>query len=132
MGWNMKNALVLKGLIALVGLSSLIIAGCTGLTFIPTSSGGDEDEQTCQERCLEDGKVMGSEDPCTCCPVGYPYYWTSDGMCHTTPAGSCIPTGCPANMPWLGCGTCWTTATLCNTRGTSNYSDDCSICRKCP
>lgn len=44
----------------------------------------------------------------------------------------CTPTGCPSYMPWYGCGTCWLTSNLCHTRGTSNSSDDCSVCRKCP
>lgn len=46
--------------------------------------------------------------------------------------GTCTPTGCPANAPWYGCGSCWPTSNLCNTRGTSILTDDCSVCRKCP
>lgn len=46
--------------------------------------------------------------------------------------GGCTPTGCPSSAPWYGCGTCWPNSNSCHTRGTSNYSDDCSVCRKCP
>lgn len=46
--------------------------------------------------------------------------------------GGCTPTGCLSYAPWYGCGTCWPDSNSCHTRGTSNYSDDCSVCRKCP
>jgi hypothetical protein len=52
----------------------------------------------------------------------------------STPSSTpgCTPTGCPSSAPWYGCGTCWPTSNLCATRGTSTYSDDCSLCRECP
>jgi hypothetical protein len=46
--------------------------------------------------------------------------------------GGCVPTGCPPSSPWYGCGSCWASGSACHTRNTSNLSDDCSICRRCP
>jgi len=46
--------------------------------------------------------------------------------------GGCTPTGCPSSAPWYGCGSCWPTSNLCNSRGTSIITDNCSVCRKCP
>lgn len=73
----------------------------------------------CNGGCCNDGKWCGT-----------------DNMCHSSGGGGggggCTPTGCPSSYPWYGCGTCWTTSALCHSRGTSDYRDDCSVCRKCP
>jgi len=53
--------------------------------------------------------------------------WT-DGKKGST----CTPTGCPFSAPYYGCGKCWESFNLCHTRGTDSYTDDCSVCRKCP
>ncbi|MCS7212713.1 MAG: hypothetical protein NZ927_00585 [Candidatus Calescibacterium sp.] len=71
------------------------------------------------------GSKCSSSDPCD---PNLQCISEDDGGSSST----CIPTGCPPSHPWYGCGNCWETSDLCHTRGTSNLSDDCSVCRKCP
>lgn len=95
--------------------------------------------------CAEDVSVSNNPNAgkCIYCPTGSTCS-TSDACdvnlkCLTGGGGGgdgggggCIPTGCPDSAPWYGCGSCWPDEQSCHTRGTSNLSDDCSVCRKCP
>jgi hypothetical protein len=64
--------------------------------------GGDCDIPEC-----DDGYSISVNDPSMCCPYGYPYYWPSDGMCHTglpaaptiTPTRTPNPTPTPTPVP---------------------------------
>lgn len=44
----------------------------------------------------------------------------------------CIPTNCPSNSPWLGCGLCYTSSDACHEGPTTGSGDDCTLCRMCP
>ncbi|MEW5737443.1 MAG: hypothetical protein AB1938_00870 [Myxococcota bacterium] len=93
--------------------------------------------------CAEDALLSSNPNAGMC------VYCPAETTCSTTDAcdtglqclggggsgggsGSCVPTGCPTSTPWLGCGSCWPSASSCHSRGTTNLSDDCTTCRKCP
>ena len=122
-------------IITIFGILSTTLVGCKKGDVCESKSGS----VTCGY-CKQDAMTSGNPNAGKCfyCPTGST---CSGDVCGTLQCvtaggggggGGCNPTGCPASQPWSGCGTCWATSTLCNTRGTSNLSDDCSVCRKCP
>lgn len=127
-----KIILIERSLILGIGVAIFI------LTLVSTTMVGCEPEKECKA-----GALLGSDGICygPCTNGSYATY-TPVGNCSAASAGGvycciggstgCTPTGCPSSSPWYGCGTCWATSALCNSRGTSNTSDDCSVCRKCP
>ncbi len=135
----MKTLLLKFGLPIGMGLTLSII---TVMAILSTTFTSCEKDCTNPECKGSDGSCLSCPDAGTscsstyfsgcssaykgvyCCPGG-----GSGGGGGTT---GCTPTGCPTSAPWLGCGSCWSTSDDCHHRGTSNLSDDCSVCKKCP
>jgi hypothetical protein len=132
----MKTKLLKFGLP--VGLGTILLI-MTIFTFISTTFVG------CELFGCGEGNCEGNDGKCYSCSSGAAcsstardgYTLTAEGhiYCYSGGGGGstgCTPTGCSSSTPWYGCGSCWSTSDACHNRGTSNTSDDCSTCRKCP
>lgn len=131
---SMKRKILKFGLPIGMGM---ILATITVLGLVSTTFSGC-DLLGCGEGYCEgnDGECYSCSDGSDCSSTAKAgYTLTTEGhiYCYTGGGSSgCTPTGCPTSSPWYGCGSCWTTSDLCHSRGTTNYADDCSVCRKCP
>lgn len=102
----------------------IILALCLiAFAIVMPMAGGDtnSDDQdyggTSGNGACRTGYSPAVNDQTKCCPTGYPYYWSSDGKCHTTAAGNNgLPTPTHTLVPTL-------TATPLSTDANSIYRE---------